>query len=103
MSIIKKKAEWVVSAKYTTKKDQIEYAKENNEDLTDSEYWDDFSEVEIAVVRRSNKHGLKSYGWADFDKIILFTDVGEDWTKENMSWAKRIATIVRDALNDRSV
>jgi hypothetical protein len=38
------------------------------DDLEDNE---DFEEAELSVIRKSNKHGRRSYGWDDENKIIM--------------------------------
>lgn len=72
--------------------------------------WDaDFVDFEISVVRENNKHGRTSYGWADEDKIIVFSsnnvqvDDEEGKGKAQIEWMKGVANVIRDALNERGI
>ena len=57
----------------------------------------EFGDVEISVVRKNNKHGIKSYGWSGLDKIILFEN--DDYTKEDIKWCEQVAEVICDTLN----
>lgn len=68
--------------------------------------WDaDFVDFEISVVRESNKHGRTSYGWADEDKIIVFSsnnvqvDDEKGKATAQIKWMKNVAEIIKDSLN----
>ena len=72
--------------------------------------WDaDFVDFEISVVRSSNKHGLKSYGWGDEDKIIVFSSNNvhvadaEGEAIKQIDWMKNVANIIKDALNANGI
>ena len=69
----REKANWKVKSKYTTRKEYDELFEGEGEDSKEYDI-SDFNEVEISVVREDNENGIKSYGWNDLDKIILFDD-----------------------------
>ena len=85
---------WVVSNKYTTRKEMEEYyGKDSGYNI------EDFQEIEISIIRKNNKLGKESYGWNGFDKIILFDHCIGSPSKEEMNWCKKVSEIVADALN----
>jgi hypothetical protein len=96
-----KKAKWKVEAKYETKEELYKFYKEKG---ADPEYCDigDFNNVEISVVREDNKHGIKSYGWGDLDKIVLF-DRSDDYTKKDIEWCKQVAETICEVLNRKGL
>jgi len=60
-----------------------------------------FFGVEISILIKSNKHSLRSYGWADENKIIIFSsDEMKIKDKEEMV---RFANIIAEALNEKGV
>jgi len=95
------KAEWIVNSKYITKEELYEYYKENEEDPNDYDI-KEFNEVEISVVRENNEHGIKSYGWNDMAKIILF-DGSQEYNKEDIEWCKKVAKTICKALNKKGL
>lgn len=70
-------------------------------------------DVEISVIKKSNKHGQQSYGWGGLDKVILGTeDLVCDYglTREEVEENKQIfdeikkrASIICDAFNKAGV
>ncbi len=73
-------------------------------------------EFEFAVVREDNEHGVKSHGWPDEDKIILFDcdniDIAVDDVKDTkvrdanlktFEWMKKVTETVAKALNDNNL
>lgn len=87
---------WQVESKYTTKAEYYKFYEEQGENPEDYDI-DEFNEVEISVVREDNEHGIKSYGWPDLDKIILF-DSG-DYSEKDIEWCERVAKAVCNTLN----
>lgn len=71
------------------------------ENLSDADIVNEAYEisVEVSVVRANNKHGLKSWGWGDSSKIILFDSGDEIRTKADIEWMKKVAQTTADALN----
>jgi len=63
------------------------------------------SEIEFSVVREDNPDGLKNYGGADNDKLVLFDDdEGEIFcNKEDLIRAIDIVETIAKALNDRGL
>ena len=98
----REKAKWKVEAKYTTREKYDELFEGEGED---SEEYDisDFNDVEISVVRENNENGIKSYGWNDLDKIILFDDGIEEYTKETIEWCKKVAETICEILNEKEL
>ena len=96
-----KKAKWKVEAKYKTKEELYKFYKKEGED---PEFYDivDFNDVEISVIRENNKHGIRSYGWNDLDKIILFKD-NIEYTKKEIKWCKQVAETICEALNRKGL
>jgi len=93
-----KKAKWIVDSKFTTKKEYEEFYKKSGKDPGDY-HIDDFNEIEISVVRESDKHGQKSYGWRGDNKIILFDSPAYDVTQKDMDWYQKVAETICNALN----
>jgi len=71
-------------------------------------------DVEISVIKRSNKHGQQSYGWGGLDKVILCTDdlldeevwldeVEVEENKKVFDEIKKRASIICDAFNAMGV
>ena len=92
------RAKWIVVSNFTTRKEYEEFLKKNGNDPEDY-HIDDFSEIEISVVRKSDKHGQKSYGWGGDSKIILFDSPPSDVTQKDMDWYEKVAAVVCEALN----
>ena len=90
---------WIVDSKYTTKEESIKYYKRMGENSEDYDI-EDFCEVEISVVKSSNHHGIKSYGWGGKDKIILFDNVA-DCDKKDIDWFTDAANILCNGLNKK--
>jgi len=97
-------AKWVVKKEWTTEEDCEEMLEEYGHDPDDYEM-DDFQEIEISVVRNNNIHGLRSYGWAGVDKIILFSDESfdEEVTQETIDWCVKVAEAVAKTLNKKGL
>ncbi len=95
-----KKSKWIVKADITTRKELEEFYRGEGEDLEDYDF-EDFSEVEISVVRKDNEHGQRSGGWGGMDKIILFG--ADDYEEEDIKWCKKVAEVVCDALNSEGL
>jgi len=55
--------------------------------------------VEISAIREDNKHGHRSWGWGDSDKIILFDGGADIESKANIDWMLKVAQTTVDALN----
>lgn len=58
---------------------------------------------EISVIRTSNVHGRKSYGWFDKDKLLITHNGGPcDCPLSQRVWDKmlRVAQEVADEMND---
>jgi len=94
------KSKWIVKSKYTTRKEDEQFCREQGADPEDYDI-EDFNEVEISVVREDNKTGLESYGWDGQDKIILFED--EVYTEEEINWCKEVAEAVCETLNRKGL
>jgi hypothetical protein len=92
---------WMVSIKLTTRKDEEEYLRGVGENPEKYEI-EDFQDVEISVVRKSNKHGFKSYGWADLNKIILFSNL-DGPNEYEINWCKKVAELVCYILNENDM
>lgn len=93
-----KKAGWVVVSNFTTRKEYEEFYKKSGRDPEDY-HIDDFNEIEISVVRESDKHGQKSYGWGGNSKIILFDSPAYDVTQIDMDWYEKVAAVFCKTLN----
>jgi len=55
--------------------------------------------VEISAIRKDNKHGHRSWGWGDSDKIILFDGGADIGSKADIDWMLKVAQTTVDALN----
>lgn len=80
-------------------KEETEWEASDGEKFTDYEY---------SVVRENNENGIKSWGWGDENKIILFSSGigGNDLnpvTEKQVNFAKRVATHLADVLNKESL
>lgn len=95
-----KRAKWVVNSKYTTRKEMEEMCKKMGDDPENFDI-EDFQELEISVVREDNKHGIKSYSWADENKLVLFDNL--DVGKKELKWMEEIAATIAEALNARGL
>lgn len=91
------KAKWIVKSRYITRKKCDEFCKRHKLDPKNFKNTEDFNGVEIFVVRKNNKDGIKLCGSGDLNKIILF-DNG-DYTKKEMKWCEQVAKVICDALN----
>lgn len=60
------------------------------------------ADAEIAVIRKDNEHGHKSWGWDDDDKIILFPDQ-EIYSKELLEWRIKVAKAIAKTLNEEGL
>lgn len=85
-----KKSEWIVrsTCDYRRDKDDEGYAKLKN-DFREYEF-------EIALIRKNNKLGKRSFGWAGVDKIIV-SDGLESF--QEFEERKRQINIMANALN----
>jgi hypothetical protein len=88
--------EWLVDIKFESRKERTRRFVEAGEDPEDYEIVN-FYEVEISVLKTTNKHGKESYGWDGRDKLILL-DTNLCDTKE-FEWYKKAAKILCDGLN----
>ena len=100
---------WIVSNKidvavYDHKIDEWEHSdyEKSSPELVKKALKDGEVEAEIAVLRKSNTHGLESYGWDDQDKIILFDNIQFN-SREEIEWAKKVAKTIADALNEKGL
>lgn len=100
MKIKRKISLWIIESKYTTGKELRKMYKENGEDPNDYDI-EEFSEVEISVARKNNKHTIESYGWPGLDKIILFGN--DDYVKKDIKWCEQVAKVICDALNKKGL
>lgn len=67
----------------------------------DSEEDREEGEIEISVIRESNKHGQDSWGWGDEDKIIL--PEMNPGTKEQYVLLFSMATLMARAFNETGI
>ena len=65
------------------------------------EYDSDFTDYEISILRKNNKHGHESWGKSDSDKIIIFE--GLRFEKHEIKWAIKVANTIIDALNKNNL
>jgi len=89
-----RKSKWIVCKKWMTNKQMV---REYNES---SDQFNDYHEVEISVVRKSNKFGLKSYGWNGDSKIILFSSEDDGCNSKEVEWWVKVAEVLCEALNN---
>lgn len=95
------KAKWIVKSRYTTKEECDKVCKEYKINPENFRKTEDFNGVEIFVVRKNNKDGIKSHGCGDLNKIILFDD--GDYNKKEMKWCKQVAKAICDTLNKKGL
>jgi hypothetical protein len=100
-----KPSEWEVLVKDDILSWDENKGKWNQIELGDAAFRDD-DEVreectfEISIIRKGNKGGHESWGWADEDKIILDgPGATEPWSREKLDWWIKIASIMAEALN----
>jgi hypothetical protein len=67
--------------------------------VTDDDVCD--SDIEISVIAKNNKHGHRSWGWPDTNKIILLD--GSIQGKDDLDWTINVAKILCNALNRKEV
>ncbi len=91
---------WIVEAKYDTRKDLIASITKSEEDPEDFDI-SDYMDVEISVIKSTNKHSIQSYGWGGKDKIIIFEVSGDEGCSEiDFKWYKKVAKILCNELNE---
>lgn len=95
-----KRSKWIVNSKYTTRKEMEGFCRKAGEDPTDFEI-EDYQELEISVVREDNEHDIKSYGWANEDKLVLFASL--DINEEDLKWMEEVAATIAKALNAKGL
>ena len=97
------RVKWIVKAEYTTKKEMEKRYRKNGRD-PDEYGLEDFHEMEIAIVREDNKHGMRSCGWGDENKIILCESEGpSDYDEEDVKWFEEAAKTMCEALNKKGL
>ena len=92
--------EWIVKSKYTTKEDAKKFYIRIGDNPKDYDI-PEFHDVEISIVRKNNKHGIKSYGYGGLDKIILFEN--NDYTKKDIKWCEQVAKVICETLNKKGL
>jgi len=83
--------------------DSIEYESNNKEIIkyfNNKKYQIDIIQ-EISVIQNANKHGFESWGWGNFDKIILFEDVQMHSIKD-IEKAINMAKIIAQVFNEKN-
>lgn len=94
------RTKWIVDSKYTTRKEMEDSLQENGESPDDFGI-EDYQELEISVIREDNKNGIRSYGWADKDKLVLFD--GLDVDEKELKWMEEVATTIAEVLNTKGL
>lgn len=59
-------------------------------------------DIEISIVKKSNKFGKSSYGWADLNKITLFNNPNVKY-KSDIEECIKIAETIANALNAKGL
>ena len=95
---------WIATNEWVTREEMENMYRESGDDPDDYDI-QDYQEIEIAVVRKGNEHGLKSGGWGGKDKIILFDGSELDFEpdKEFIDWCMKVAETVCKALNENNL